>query len=126
MQRVAEMISQKFVHPKVKLVFKIVLLLVLIFLSLRFCELFLIYSAQAGSLAGHSGRQAQYDSARTWQLLSIMGSIVFQLLGGNVLRALIGSDAIDWYERIKSVFLFTLGFFVMTGFIGAILVYLFR
>jgi hypothetical protein len=100
-------------------ILKIALLIACLCLSLYFLQLCLCYSIIIS-------QGAQSRAANTVQLLTIIAYIFYQLLGGITLRNLIGSDAIDWTERIKSVFLFSIGFFLITGLVGMVLVYFLR
>jgi hypothetical protein len=109
-------------NRKSLLILKVAMLFVCLFISIKFLQGFLSYSFAAGAMDGHTSYQTEYRHAVAWQFITMMAFIVFQLLGGAVLRALIGSDAINWIERIKSFLLFCVGFLLMTGLVFMVLV----
>ena len=97
------------------------LLLACLLLGLKALELFLIYSFQAGGLSGLSGYRDRYDLARTGQLLTVVAFLASQVVGGIILRSMLAYRASSWGERIKSVFLFSLGFGLVTGLVVAVM-----
>lgn len=56
--------------------------------SVKLAESFLIYSAQAGGLAGLGDYRQKYEAARAGQLLTFAAFIGLQVIGGFVLRSL--------------------------------------
>jgi uncharacterized membrane protein len=114
-------VEQRF-STKAWWVVKVTLLFVCLLFGLVYLQSFLIHSFEAGGLSGISARRDQYDRARTHQVLTLLLFLGSQVLGGTLLRLVVGRGISDRWGRIQDVLLFSLGFALVTGVVATAIV----